>query len=116
MRFALGVMVAISTAALGALILGEYELTGIVPYAAAAVFGVVVAEVLVSLARRHDPAAAIAAAGVTALGLVWAAWIQSGRDWAFVPGSTWASVVVGALLSGAWVRSSGRRAPRSPSA
>lgn len=107
------------TAGLGALILGEYALVGLMALVAGGLFGLVVAEVgLAAGGRRGDPATgtvvALAAPLTTALGLVWAAWISSGRDWSYLPTEAWAAVGVGALAARLWLRGPRRRATGSP--
>ena len=76
------VLVALAFAALGAVILGEYELAGLRPVLAGVLFGITVAEVLATLARRWagDPELWAAAALITEAGLVWATWISTGHE------------------------------------
>lgn len=125
MRPLLAVVAAAVTAALGALILGEYELAGVTPFVAGALFGLVVAEAAVATAGRRSGAPAVTTVAVAAplaagAGMVWAAWISSGRDWSFVPGEAWAGVALAALAAAAWagglgrVRGRRRPAPGSP--
>jgi hypothetical protein len=114
MRHLLGVTVAVGAAVLGALILGEYELGGATAFVAAVLFGMAVAEALITVGRVSSTGYAVLAAVLVAAGFAWAAWIFAGRDWDFVPGVRWAAVPVAALAAGFWVRSSGRRAPDSP--
>src|SRR5687767_3656416 len=52
MRPALAVVAGAAVAAFGALILGEYEFRGTMPYVAGVLFGLVVAEAVVGVARR----------------------------------------------------------------
>lgn len=107
------------TAALGALVLGEYELAGATPLAAGVLFGLVVAEVGLSTAGRRrgrGPALAAPAAGASAAGMVWAAWISSGRDWSYVPGAVWVGAVLAAGAAILWIRGPTRRAPGTPPA
>lgn len=115
MRLVLALAAGAAVTALGAVMLGEYELVGVTPYVAAVLFAVVIAELLRSLARQVSPAVVAGAAGLSAIGLLWAAWIQAARDWSYVPGSTWASVALGAAVAAAWVRSSARRGASTPS-
>lgn len=119
MRPALALLAGAAVASLGALILGEYEFKGTTPYVAGLLFGLVVAEAIVAVARRGGPALAGAAAALAGGGLVWAAWISSGRDWDYVPGAAWVAVAVGGAVAGvrtgrAPVRSSGRPAAGNP--
>jgi len=119
MRLALAVLAGTATAAFCALILGEYEFVGTTPYVAGVLFGLVVAEAVVTVARRGGLALAAAAAALAAAGLVWAAWISAGRDWDYVPSLAWVSVALGAACAGlrtarAAVRRSGPPAGDSP--
>ena len=101
MRLVLALVAGAATSALAALILGEYEMTGWTPYLCGIAFGLVVAEVVTSIGRRSGPALAVACAALAGGGMVWAAWISSGRDWSYVPGAVWVGVglaVVAALL------------------
>ena len=114
MRHLLGVAAAVLAATFGALVLGEYELTGAMGVIAPVLFGLAVAEVLVAAARRADWAHAVLAGGLAGAGFAWSAWIQAGRDWGFVTGLRWAGVPLAAVAAAGWVRSSGRRAADSP--
>lgn len=106
-------------AGFGALVLGEYALVGVMALVAGGLFGLVVAEVGVAAGGRRGGAReatvlAVAAPLTTALGLVWAAWISSGRDWSYVPTEAWVGVGVGALAARLWLRGPRRRATGSP--
>ena len=100
-------------AALGALILGEYELTGLTPVVAGVLFGLIIAEVMTVAGRSSHLVMAVLAAGLSAAGMVWAAWISSGRDWDYVPGGAWVGVVLSALAAAAWIKSPGKRGSRT---
>jgi hypothetical protein len=114
MRHVLGVAAATAAAVLGALILGEYDLSGLTAFVAAVLFGLAVAEVLVSVGRVSGLGYAVLAAALAGAGFAWAAWIFAGRDWDFVSGVRWAALPVGAVAAAAWVRSSGRRGGDTP--
>jgi hypothetical protein len=101
-RLVLALVVGAATAALAALILGEYEMTGWTPYLCGVAFGLVVAEVVTSIGRRSGPAVAVACALLAAGGMVWAAWISSGRDWSYVPGTAWVGVALAGVLAVGW--------------
>lgn len=115
MRLVLALVAGAVVTAMGAVMLGEYHLVGLTPYVAAVLFAVVVAELLRSVARQTSVVLVAGASGLTATGLVWAAWIQAARDWSYVPDATWASVAVGAAVAALWVRSSARRGASTPS-
>ncbi|MEO6121640.1 MAG: hypothetical protein ABIW46_01460 [Acidimicrobiales bacterium] len=119
MRPFLAVVACVSTAALGALILGEYELVGATALVAGVLFGLLVAEAGLATAGRHSTARAVArlhlvAPATAAGGLVWAAWISSGRDWAYVAAEAWIAVAVAALCAAGWVRGPRRPAGGNP--
>lgn len=115
MRLPLAVVAGAAVAALGALILGEYEFKGTTPYVAGVLFGLVVAEVVVTVGRRGGAALAATVGALAAGGLVWAAWISSGRDWHYVPNAAWIAVGLGAVVGGARaLRWSGPPAGDSP--
>ncbi|MGH9156134.1 MAG: hypothetical protein ACRD1K_09965 [Acidimicrobiales bacterium] len=118
MRPLLAIVACVLAAALGALILGEYELVGATALVAGLLFGLLVGEVGIVTAGRSSVARAasrlpVVAPLTTGAGLVWAGWISSGRDWSFVSTEAWAGVAVGVLAAAAWVRSPRRRAPRT---
>ena len=114
MRLVLALLAAAATAAVGAVIIGEYQLSGLTGVIAGALFGLAVAEVVLTVSGPsiHDaPAAAFGGAAVlTVAGLIWAAWISAGHDWSFVPTGLWVGIVIGAVVSPWWVRSGARRA------
>ncbi|HVF31675.1 MAG TPA: hypothetical protein VM933_01450 [Acidimicrobiales bacterium] len=105
------VLVALVVAALGAVILGEYELAGARPILAGLLFGITIAEVLATLARPWAGEAPLwgAAALITEAGLVWATWISTGHELHLAAGTAWAGIVVGILAAPSWLRSAGRR-------
>lgn len=110
MRQLFAVAAAVVASALGALILGEYEQTGTTPFVAGALFGLVVAELVLAVAKRPAAAATAAAAiGAPAAGMVWAAYISSGEDWAYVPDVAWAGVALAPVAAALWLRSARRR-------
>ncbi len=102
MRLALAFLAAAAAAALAALILGEYELVGWTPVVAGVAFGLVVAEVATSISKRRGPAVGVPSSALAGGGMVWAAWISSGRDWAYVPGGAWVGVALAAACGAAW--------------
>jgi hypothetical protein len=113
MRLVLALLAAAATAAVGAVIIGEYQLSGLTGVIAGALFGLAIAEVVLTVsgpdARDALPVALGGAAVLTAAGLVWAAWISAGHDWGFVPTGLWIGVVVGVVVSPWWVRSGVQR-------
>lgn len=105
------VLAAILVAALGAVILGEYELSGTRPLLAGLVFGVTVAEVIATIARGRagDPELWAAAALITEAGLVWATWISTGHRLDLAATTAWVGVALGTFAAPLWLRSAGRR-------
>jgi hypothetical protein len=101
-----------AVAALGGLILGEYEFEGAFPYVAGVLFGLVVAEVVVSVGAWRGPVPAVASAAFAAGGLAWAAWITSGEGIEPWPALAWVAM---ALAAGAAAVRAGPR-PRRPRA
>lgn len=110
------VVVAAVVAAIGAVILGEYELNGARPLYAGAIFGLAVGEVLATLVRRADRYLLGASALLAEAGMVWATWISTGRDLGLASGTAWAGVVIGTIAAPLWLTSAGRRATRTPDA
>jgi hypothetical protein len=110
MRQLLAVLVAAFAAALGALILGEYEMVGTTPYVEGVLFGLVIAEVVITVAKPRPSSPAVATALVApAVGMVWAAWISSGRDWDYVPSGAWVGAVLAPIAAAFWLRQSRSR-------
>ena len=105
MRQLLAVLAAALASALGALILGEYEMQGTTPYVSGALFGLVIAELALTVAKpRPHPATSAAAALFPGLGMVWAVWISSGRDWDYVSGGAWIGVALAPIAAALWLR------------
>lgn len=114
MRLALAVVAGAAVSAFSALILGEYEFTGSTPYVAGLLFGLLVAEAVLAVATRGTLPLAAATAALAGGGLVWAAWISAGRDWAYVPGVAWLSVAIGVVVGGVRVARAGVRSSAPP--
>ena len=106
-------VVGAAAAAVGAVILGEYELTGFTPVVAGILFGLIVAEVMTVAGRANDVTIVLVAALMSAAGMVWAAWISSGEDWDYVPGGAWVGVGLAAAAAALWLRTPGRRGSRT---
>jgi hypothetical protein len=94
-RLVIAVLVGAALCAIGALILGEYEFSGLMPYAAGVLFGLVVAEVVTEISKRRTVALTVVSAVLVAGGLLWAAWISSGEGLRPLPAAAWAAVVLG---------------------
>ncbi len=113
MRSILAAAAAAAVAAFGALILGEYAFHGVAVVLSGALLGLFVAEAAVAVAGdRHRPLA-LTVGALTALGLVWAAWISTGHRLGSVRAGGWAAITAGALV--ATLRALPRRRPvRTP--
>ena len=105
-RLVLAAAAGAATAALGALILGEYAFTGLTPYLAGVFFGLVIAEIVLTVARGASRPLAAAAAVEAGLGLAWALWISIGgtapRHEPVHP-SGFVAVALGVAVAGTWV-------------
>lgn len=112
-RRALAAGVGAVVAAIGALIFGEYDFSGATPYLGGVLFGLVVAESVLTVARRGTRLLAIVAAVESGAGLAWAAWISSGRGIAPIGASGYAAVAIGAAVAGVWVALPSRSRARS---
>jgi hypothetical protein len=114
LRAVLGLVCGAAAAALGALILGEYEFTGSLPYVAGPLFGLVIGEVVVSVGRDRSWPVALATAALAFGGVAWAGWIDSSEGVEPVKGLVWvaagAAAVVALLRTGQLRRS--RRQPQ----
>src|SRR3954470_3206427 len=102
-----------ATAALGAGGLGEYQLTGITGVIAGALFGLAIAELVLTASGPALvgglTAAMIVTAAATVAGLISAGWISAGHDWGYFPVGLIVGVVVGAAVGPYWLRSGSRR-------
>lgn len=109
------VLAALVAAALGAVILGEYELAGVRPLLAGLLFGVAVAEIIASVAGpvEVDPRLLAASALIAEAGLVWATWISTGHELDLAGASAWSGIVIGTVAAPLWLRIGGRRGGRS---
>lgn len=110
-RAALGLALAAMACALGALILGEYQFSGITPYFGAALFGLVIGELVAEVGRLRSPLVGVVAALLVAGALLWAAWISTSEGLRPLPGEVWPAMAIGAACAGwrtgRWTRPSG---------
>lgn len=112
-RLALAVLAAAAGAALGALIMGEYELAPTTAIFAALAFGFAIGEVIATISRAHGLREAAMAAVITGAGLAWGGWISSGRGLVPLTAAAKFAPVVGAVVAVLTVRSSAPRAKGS---
>jgi len=108
----LALVCAAAAAALGALILGEYEFTGSLPFVAGPLFGLVIGEVVVSVGRTRAALVGGLAAALAFGGIAWAGWIDSTQGLEPVKGLVW--VAAGLAAATALLRTTGlpRRSSR----
>jgi hypothetical protein len=111
MRQAVAVLAGAATAAVGALILGEYELKGVMALVAGALFGVAVAEVVVAVAKHPGLPVALTTGALAGAAMAWSGWIAAGRTWHFFGTARWVALGVSVVAAPLWIRSSGRRGP-----
>lgn len=114
MRVVLGALAAVFVGALGGLIIGEYQLRGVMAIVGGVLFGLAVAEAAITVGKSSDWFLVAVAAVSAGVGLTWAAWIEAGDELGLIAGPRWAGSVVAALSAGWWVRSLGSRATSSP--
>jgi hypothetical protein len=114
-RQLLPVLAAAAVAALGALILGEYDLVGTTAVVAGALFGAAIAEVAGALARRaFTPWLPVAVGAIAGLGMTWAVWISTNRFRNPVEASAVAGIALAAIAAAVWLSTGGRRGGNSP--
>lgn len=104
-RVAVALVTAAAVCAIGALILGEYQFTGLTPYITGLLFGLVVSEFVLEIAKVRHPVLGAATALLVAGALGWAAWISSGEGLRSFPALGWVAMAIGSVAAG--VRTSG---------
>ncbi len=99
-RAPLGLLCAAAVSAFGALILGEYEFTGTMPWVAGPLFGLLIGEVVVEVGRTRALLVGCIAAALSFGGIAWAGWIDSTEGLEPVKGLAWvaAGLAAGAAL------------------
>lgn len=107
LRAALGVLGGAATAALGALILGEYQFTGSLPFGAGPLLGLAIGEVTVGVGRLRTLPIAVATASLGFAAITWAGWIASGNGLEPMRPLVWVAAVLAAATAG--VRTAGLR-------
>lgn len=113
-RLALGIVAAALTAAVAGVIMGEYELRGVLPYVAGLLFGLAVAEAAITAGADRAWALAVPSALFAFLGLAWAAKIDAGGGIGRVAGARWISSCIAAAAALWWIRQFGGRSTSSP--
>jgi hypothetical protein len=89
-----------AAAALGALILGEYEFTGYLPFVAGPLFGLAIGEVVVGVGRTRSLVVGLAVAALSFAGIGWAGWIDSTEGVEPVKRLVWVAAGLAALVGG----------------
>lgn len=90
-------MLAAAVAALGALMLGEYEFTGAMPYLVGPLFGLAIGEVVASVGKTRSAIAAAVGAAICFGGIVWTGWIDSSEGVEPLRVAVWPSAAAAAL-------------------
>lgn len=99
LRAGLGVVCAALGGALGAFILGEYEFTGLLPFVAGPLFGLVIGEVLVGVGRDRSWVVALIGAAIGFGGISWAGWIDSSEGVEPVKALVWVAAAFAAVAA-----------------
>jgi len=109
MRPVLALVAGAAAAAFGAVILGEYPLTGLTGVIAGTLFGLAVAEIVLTAGsvewRGRERVGMVGVAVLTAFGVAWACWISAGHLWRYVPNGAWLGLVAGAAVGPWWLHS-----------
>jgi hypothetical protein len=100
MRHAFALLTGAAVAALGGLIVGEYPFRGSTPFVAGVLFGLVVAEVVVSVAGRQSVWFGVASAVFAGGGLAYAVWDDAGYGVRPISVLAWTGVVIGVVVAG----------------
>jgi hypothetical protein len=114
MRVIVGCVAAVLVAALGGLIMGEYELRGVMALVAGVLFGLAVAEAAITVGKSSDWPLVVVTALAAGAGITWAASIDAGDNFGRIARMRWAGSALAVLSAGAWVRTLGSRAVHSP--
>jgi hypothetical protein len=107
-RTLVGLLCGALVAAVGALILGEYDFSGSLPWIAGPLFGLVVGEAVVTAGRSRSMAVGAVSSLLALGGMTWAGWISSGDGLA--PMTTLAWVAAGLAAVAAFLRTADLRA------
>ena len=100
-RTILAILAGALTCALGALILGEYEFSGVTPIGAGVLFGLVISEIVLELGAPRHPVIGLVTAAMVAGALAWAGYVSSGRGLRPFPNGAWEAMAFGAVAAGA---------------
>lgn len=111
LRTVAGLLCGALVAAFGALILGEYEFTGALPFVAGPLFGLAVGEVVVAVGASRASWVAVVTAMVGFAGILWAGWIDSTEGVEPLKALVWVAAALAAVLG--FLRVAGLRAHRT---
>lgn len=78
--------------------LGEYELTGSLPYIVGPLFGLAVGEIVAAVGRTKSVLVALVAAAICFGGIVWTGWIDSSEGVEPMHGAVWPSAALAAAV------------------
>ena len=109
MRQLLAVLAGGAVAAFGALIIGEYEMSGSIALIAGVVYALALAEAMTAVARDPHPALIVVVSALAGAGFLWGLWISTGRDLDFAATEGWAAVSVATGSAPWWLRSAAQR-------
>lgn len=98
-RAVLALLVAAAAAGLGALILGEYEFQGTLPFVAGPLFGLLLGELIVGVGRSRALLVGLLATAEAAGGIVWAGWIDSSEGIEPMKGLVWVAAALAAAAA-----------------
>jgi hypothetical protein len=110
-RTVLGLVAGAATCALGALILGEYEFSGVTPIGAGILFGLVISEIVLEVGATRHPVIGVLTAAMVAGALAWAGYVSSGEGLRPFPNGAWVAMAFGAAAGG--IRAGGFRSRRA---
>lgn len=108
----MAVVAGAAVAAFGALIVGEYEFSGVVPVIAGLVLGLLVSEAVALGGQWRGWVPALFAGVAAALAILWGGWIDSGQGIGPYPALAWVGGGIAALT--AIARARPRRPRRRP--
>jgi hypothetical protein len=94
-----GLVCAALVAALGALILGEYEFTGTLPYVAGPLFGLAVGETVVAIGQSRTTVTASVTSLLALAGITWAGWIDSSQGVEPLHAGVWVAAALAAITA-----------------
>ena len=114
MRVIFGCLVAVLVSALFGLILGEYQLRGVVALIAGLLFGLAVAEASITTGKTSAWLLVGVSAASAFGGFTWAASIDAGDSLDRIETIRWVGSVLALVSAGWWVRAFGSRVLRSP--